>query len=626
VPVLLEDAKGATGNPWGVSMHTRIWHMTEDSAWFRTASQLRESGFVREDADWVRPEGLWPMQRALEARGGGDFRSLGLDGSAIGDNANRFVPLYEAKMIHQFDHRWATYDGADSRDVTLAEKADHSFEPTPRYWVPELEVRDRLSVRNWTRRWLIGLRSITNSTNERTVIAGIWPYSGAGNSCQIWVIDNLIEPMRIAALYGSMSSITLDYIARQKVGGTDLNVFYVAQFPVPPPRFYTDSDLAFIVPRVLELTYTSHNMAPFARDLGYNGPPFAWDEDRRALLRAELDAWYARADARRIALHTRPGRHNGTGLPVRDLPRAEEQREGALRGVSHRPSRARRLGCAGGAAGRRPMIPPEDPPGFVVRTEAQKAAWDNGFRLERGVESGSWLRYTSTTAHGEIWIAGAPPRGPWLLSIDHPGVAAELATLPPSPLPGPGIATFGFDTLTALHAALDRVYKLGVSLPDAPLARFRAQTADLPQTTEVERLVLQRIGQEIFRAALMDYWGARCPVTGITDLALLRASHIVPWAECGDSQRLDVHNGLLLSALWDAAFDVGLVSFANDGTVLASPELSTAARTALGIEKAPRLPNLRDAHRANLAAHRARHGFSGISSMSVSISLSTNSR
>ena len=174
------------------------------------------------------------------------------------------------------------------------------------------------------------------------------------------------------------------------------------------------------------------------------------------------------------------------------------------------------------------MIAPENPPGFVVRTEAQKAAWDNGFRLERGVENGGWLRYGSTTAHGEIWIAGVPPRGPWLLSIDHPGVAAELATLPPSPLPGPGLATFGFETLTALHAALDRVYKLGVSLPDAPLARFRAQTAGLPQTTEAERLVVQRIGQDIFRAALMDYWGARCPITGITDPALLRASHIVP--------------------------------------------------------------------------------------------------
>ena len=125
------------------------------------------------------------------------------------------------------------------------------------------------------------------------------------------------------------------------------------------------------------------------------------------------------------------------------------------------------------------MIPPEDPPGFVVRTEAQKAAWDNGFRLERGVERGGWLRYGSTTAHGASWMAGVPPRGPWLLSIDHRGVAAELANLQPSPLPGLGLATFGFENLTTLHAALDRVYKLGVSLPDAPLARFSAQTAGL---------------------------------------------------------------------------------------------------------------------------------------------------
>jgi hypothetical protein len=119
------------------------------------------------------------------------------------------------------------------------------------------------------------------------------------------------------------------------------------------------------------------------------------------------------------------------------------------------------------------VIAPEDPPGFVVRTEAQKAAWDNGFRIERGIQSG-WLRYASTTAHGEIWIAGVSPGGPWLLSIDHPGVAAELATLPASSISGPGLATFEFGSLTALHAVLDRVYRLGVSLPDAPLARFRA--------------------------------------------------------------------------------------------------------------------------------------------------------
>ncbi len=113
----------------------------------------------------------------------------------------------------------------------------------------------------------------------------------------------------------------------------------------------------------------------------------------------------------------------------------------------------------------------------------------------------------------------------------------------------------------------------------------------------------------------MEYWGGRCPITGITDPALLRASHIVPWAECDDAQRLDVHNGLLLSALWDAAFDTGLVSFADDGAALASPQLSAEARTALGITSAPRVPTLREAHRANLAAHRVRCGFSEISSL-----------
>jgi HNH endonuclease len=210
------------------------------------------------------------------------------------------------------------------------------------------------------------------------------------------------------------------------------------------------------------------------------------------------------------------------------------------------------------------MITPENPPGFVVRTEAQKVAWDNGFRIDRGVEE-SWLHYASTTAPGSVWVAGASQRGPWLLSIDHPGVAAEIGTAAASPVPGPGTATFVYETLTQLHAALDRVYKLAMSLPDAPLVHFRAETAKLPRTTEAERLIIQRIGQNLFRNALMDYWGRRCPLTGITEPALLRASHIVPWSDCNDEQRLDVHNGLLLSALWDAAFDCGLVSFADDG-------------------------------------------------------------
>jgi hypothetical protein len=254
------------------------------------------------------------------------------------------------------------------------------------------------------------------------------------------------------------------------------------------------------------------------------------------------------------------------------------------------------------------MIDLETPPGFVVRTEAQKAAWDNGFRLDRGVE-GSWLHYGSTTSPGSVWIAGASQRGPWLLSIDHAGVAAEIGATETSTALGPGTATFIYETLTQLHAALDRVYKLALSLPDAPLLRFRAVTAKLPRTTEAERLVVQRIGQNLFRDALMDYWGGRCPLTGIIEPGLLRASHIVPWSDCNDDQRLDVHNGLLLSALWDAAFDQGLVSFADDGSALASPLLGSGARQALAIDTVAALRGLRGGHRVNLAAHRARHGF-----------------
>lgn len=254
------------------------------------------------------------------------------------------------------------------------------------------------------------------------------------------------------------------------------------------------------------------------------------------------------------------------------------------------------------------MTVPENPPGFVVRTEAQKAAWDNGYRLERGVEGG-WLHYASTTAPGSIWIAAASDQGPWLLSLDHSGVVAEIGTLPASPAPGPGLVTFMLTNLAGLHVALDRVYKLAMSLPDAPLDQFNAKTANLPRTTEAERMVIQRIGQDVFRDALMDYWGGRCPMTGITEPGLLRASHIVPWADCTDAQRLDVHNGLLLSALWDAAFDRGLISFTDDGTHLANPQLSETARKALGIATAPPLTGLRDAHRANLALHRDRNGF-----------------
>ena len=100
---------------------------------------------------------------------------------------------------------------------------------------------------------------------------------------------------KVGAFVGNLSALVFDFVTRHKLGGTHANFFIVKQLPILPPTFYTPECLAFVTPRVLELTYTSHALAPFARDLGHDGPPFAWDEDRRALLRADLDAFYARA-------------------------------------------------------------------------------------------------------------------------------------------------------------------------------------------------------------------------------------------------------------------------------------------------------------------------------------------
>lgn len=243
----------------------------------------------------------------------------------------------------------------------------------------------------------------------------------------------------------------------------------------------------------------------------------------------------------------------------------------------------------------------EAPQSFVVSQECQKVAWQNGYRRALG-EADGWARYGSTTAKGTVWCAAARPGGPWFLALDHPGIVEELA-LPPTDLPGPGLARHVFPDLGALYAVMSRVYQLGVTLPDGPLEEYRAATAGLPRSTEAERLILQRIGQSIFRERLMTYWQGRCPLTGITDPALLRASHIVAWKDCAsDAERLDVHNGLLLSALWDAAFDRGLVTFDDAGVPQFSPRLSEAARAELRWQAPIPLANR---HRARLARHRA---------------------
>jgi hypothetical protein len=240
------------------------------------------------------------------------------------------------------------------------------------------------------------------------------------------------------------------------------------------------------------------------------------------------------------------------------------------------------------------------PEAYVIAEECRKAAWQNGYRRQIG-QAGGWAEYQSTTAKGAVFLAAGSIKGPWHLALEHAGVIAELGVAP-SELPGPGLARYSFTDIAELYPVLARVYALGASLPDSPLQTFLAQTKDLPRNTEIERLVVQRVGQDVFRDGLMKYWNGHCPLTGIGDPALLRASHIKPWARCEtDAERLDVHNGLLLSALWDAAFDAGLVTFEDDGTPRFSARLGDAARAALAwTEPLPLTP----IHRANLAWHR----------------------
>lgn len=223
---------------------------------------------------------------------------------------------------------------------------------------------------------------------------------------------------------------------------------------------------------------------------------------------------------------------------------------------------------------------PETPQGYIVATECKKAAFDNGWRID-GIESDGWMHRTSATAPGRVALASEGSDGPWALSVESETVANALKWAR-SDISGPGVARYVFETLSGLHAALSRVYDLSMALPDDPLRRFETETRKLPKSTEAERLIVERRGQNIFRDSLMKYWQGRCPLTGIAEPELLRASHMKPWAKCeSDAERLDVFNGLLLSALWDAAFDRGLVSFSPDGSPIYSSRLSKVARSSL---------------------------------------------
>jgi hypothetical protein len=205
------------------------------------------------------------------------------------------VPLYEAKMIHQFDHRWATYTGdADdaARDVTDAEKADADFAATPRYWVEREEVEQRLADKGWTRQWLMGWRDIARSTDERTVIATVFPRLACGDTLLLMFPSNGTVLQKLC-LMADQCSLVHDYVARQKIGGTHLKYHYKKQIPNLAPGAYTSEALGFIEPRITELVCVAADMKPLALDAKDAPAVTKWDAPRRAYLRAELDAYFA---------------------------------------------------------------------------------------------------------------------------------------------------------------------------------------------------------------------------------------------------------------------------------------------------------------------------------------------
>ena len=366
-------------NHWKLSFQS-MFHMSNDSSWFRTAKQLSECGFQ------TQGENRYSNQEKMI-----------------------FVPLLEAKMVHQFDHRFGSYAGLDARpsdnnlpETFAASKADPNYEIDPWYWVPEDEVALRAArvprnlkfhfrrrnenaclkvlaewvlgtvdpgelqanrlassvahvesllvdvlgtrvlskevlkskITTWLGksvskaqaiqretplnsddlifmksetlntfdlvtalieikqpRWLMGWRDITGSTNERTTISSVFPKSATSGLYLIY----LQQPARlVCVLLSYLCSLILDYICRQKIAGTHLQLHTFKQLAAPSPNNFSLNDLEFITPRVLELTYTSHSMKQWAEDLGYKGSPFNFDLERRALLKAELDAFYAK--------------------------------------------------------------------------------------------------------------------------------------------------------------------------------------------------------------------------------------------------------------------------------------------------------------------------------------------
>ncbi len=268
------ERSGNTHNFWGASF-PRYFDMASDSGLFVEALK---AGYQRQEAD----------QGYL---------------SRISESGEVFLPLYEGKMMAHYDHRHGDFRGLQERpgrggtipNPSTEEKSSAAFEVDAWYYVAASEVLRKSAAYGWQQHWVYVWRFGTKPSNERTLISTILPRCATPHVLPTIAFDFTSFKFQTLGLVSNLNSLVVDFVCRMKMSRQGLDAFILKQLPVLPPTFYTEPRLAFITPKVLELTYTSHSLSPFARDLGHDGPPFAWDENRRALLRAELDAFYARA-------------------------------------------------------------------------------------------------------------------------------------------------------------------------------------------------------------------------------------------------------------------------------------------------------------------------------------------
>lgn len=260
VPVLIRE-DDPDGNPWGIEFQ-RMFDMPGDSHLCSEIVELRSQGATRQGLVYSLGRATW-------------------------------LPLYEAKLANRFNHRFSTYSSDGSSELVSTEALRNpSFSVSARYYVPTERIREQLGDRTW----LLGWRDICRATDARTLIPLVLPVAATETGS---LLAHVSETQRKNAvvLPAAWASFAADFVARQKVGGTHLKYFTMRQIAVPSPsRLASPAPgsnstlLEWVRPRVLELVFTSYDLAGFAADVGYFGEPFRWNSERRSLIQVELDA------------------------------------------------------------------------------------------------------------------------------------------------------------------------------------------------------------------------------------------------------------------------------------------------------------------------------------------------